>query len=418
LETAGFKAFRDFQRRAADLALACGKQDLHAKWLELQIPEKDMPDMEASLINSLNKSPSPYLVVINPKGSADYRQVNEIISQGSIFDWRLSLFRFSPASSELLRQREGWPEGETHWALFLNNQIIAHGPGLPTEDALIEGLDFSRMQTPANILRRFISEHPSRLDAKESLLRELRRLAEHKTKKKLGTGAGVDTTTSLNDEDDHDIWFEYATLYRQLLPHFLSQARPPSIWFGTRYDSPFSSNFFMHSQTMKNLAPALLPQIESCLISLPADEFVWGAWSGLSDFVANRNIRGLIETMEIAPTGDNTMMGLPPLAVRRSLVNRYRAKSDWQGVADVLEWERKRLLGIFEHSPARLNNSEWSLEMRQMLEAYLRLGKDYEASEFVRIWSQSPDWPEIKQNAIGLAEQCGKDNLAGQWGKL
>jgi hypothetical protein len=355
---------------------------------------------------SSNTQITTYLVLIN-EAESHRQQIETMISQGQIIDWRLSYFRLGHALSELLRRREGWPEREVHWALFHNSKIIAHGSGLPTEESLIQELELSRVQTPTNILRRFVSEHTAQFEAKAMLLDELKNIAEQKTEKKIGIGAGVDAARMLSEEDDQAIWDEYAVLYRQMLPTFLEQGRPR--WTS---HNPYQSEFFIHSQIMKNLARPLLFQVEACLKRQPTDAFLWGVWISLSGLVEHRQFSDLKEILTLSPL--DQPLNLPPSGSLEPLLKNYNKRSNWQGIIDVQEWRWE----IMKNNSLMLHLFNWSYDMQHLLEAYLNLEKNSDANEFIRVWSLSRSWQEIKPNAIKLAEKCGNKALADQWRKL
>jgi hypothetical protein len=216
----------------------------------------------------------------------------------------------------------------------------------------------------------------------------------------------------LSDEDDQTIWGEYASLYRQTFQYFIEQGRPRLMWAG----GPWGSDFFMHSQIMKNLARSFLPSLEACLKRQPTDNFLWGAWATLFDLDENISIKGLVEILVLSPF-DGPLDKLPPWDVRRTLLLRYHSKSNWQGIMDLLEWRWEAILNYSEHNPAKLGLQFWE-DTQFLLKAYLYLDKTRDANELVTIWSQSPDWQQIKHGPVIFAEQCGKSALAEQWGKL
>lgn len=409
-DIAKYPLYRDMQRRAADLALALGRHDLYTRWLSLQVLAKDKPDANDFEAVIYDNRKAPRLVVINGKTS-DVQQIDVLLRQGQINDWSVSRANITSELSEYLLAKEGWQKGETHWALFHDNTMLAHGPGLPTGEALISELEASRVQTPASLLRRFISEHPSHLAAKEMLLEELKRIAEQKVREKLGTAAGTDAA-QLSDENDQAIWGEYAVLYAQTFLDFFEQGRPRGFLIRGGM-GPWNSNYFMHSQIMKNHAQSYLPRIEACLKRRPTDEFLWGAWIPFFDLSENRLFADLRETLELSP--GNHPAGLPPSIQLNSLTSRYKARSNWQGIIGIQEW---RWEIIRYKSLDLLPILEWPRYIQPLLEAYLRLGKNSEANELVIICSQSPVWEQIKQSAVDLAKKCENEALAVQWGRL
>jgi hypothetical protein len=51
-------------------------------------------------------------------------------------------------------------------------------------------------------------------------------------------------------------------------------------------------------------------------------------------------------------------------------------------------------------------------------EAYLRLEKTNDANGMINAWSQSAAWEGVKPRAAEVAERCGKEALAEQWGRM
>jgi hypothetical protein len=318
--------------------------------------------------------------------------------------------------SGLLQKREGWPAKETHWALLDNKgKPLADGPGLPSEDALHRAIQSSGVLPLADLLRRFVSEHPSQFEAKVGLLGELNRLAAQKTMKKLGSDAGRNKTAMLSDDDDRDIWGECSFLYNEVLAYLLKQGRPHN--YGL-YRPPCQSDYFIHSQRMKAAIRSALAQIEAALGRQPFDRFLWDWWTDYASQMEYRHFMALKETLTLPPFTTSLDDGVPPNSVLRKMsLDKYVERAEWLGIIDLQEWR-------WQDNARRDTNSTssrvfWSMEWQHLLEAYLRLGMDSKANELVRDMSQSPyRWKENKTAAVGLAKKCGKDALAKQWGRL
>jgi hypothetical protein len=414
---------RGFQRRAAELALELGREDLQKAWLALQIPEKpkgaDLDDLDVQL--SIHANSRLILAVAN--GENFFRQIWELIYQDRIIGYGLSIrYRLNTSIlnaefSELLQKREGWPEKETHWALLdKTGKTLASGPGLPDEDTLHRALESSGALPLANLLRRFVSEHPSHFGAKLDLLDELMRLASRKTIEKIGNGAGRDKTAMLSDDDDRNIWGEYASLYHEVIAYMLEYGRTDD-WGVAQ--TPFQSDYFIHSKRMMALARSMLPQLEACLKRQPLDRILWKLWSDYSSQLELRQTMALKASLMLPPFSVPLEDSVLPGAVFRSqtLRNLFVPRADWLFIIDLQKWRWEEALGALDNF-SRLSEGIWAMEWGPLLEAYLRLGRDGEANEIVRVSSQSYEWEKIKQTAIGLAKNCGKDTLAEQWGKL
>ncbi|MCL1893746.1 MAG: hypothetical protein FWG02_05890 [Holophagaceae bacterium] len=402
--------FKDIQRRAAELANKLGRPEIQTKWLNMSINEKEKTDIE-DIYQKLGRFPlSPKLVIINGSES-DNKNVDALLKQSRIIDWRVIRSDLGKELTAFLQDYERWPEDGIKWALFFNDDMLSFGQGFPIEEILVRELESSRAQIPAYTLRRFISNNPTQFEAKESLLRELKRIAEAKTWEKLGVKAGNDLSLELSNEDDHTIWSNYATLYSQLLPYFLENGRPFLSWVGGAFDS----KYFIHSKTMKNLARSFLSQIEVALRRQPTDKFLWNAWIALDDLNDRQNLIELLDSLEFSPLA-NTLAKFPPDIA--TLRERYKERSNWRGIIDLQErlWEARQD-GLEQYTENSLG-SLWHQSILLWLEAYLRLDKTREANELIQFWSQYPFWGRIKQSAVDLAKKCEKETLAERWDKL
>ena len=423
---ARFPEYTSFHRRAAELALGCGRKDLNERWQAAQIAEEsaDNPETGELLSHFYQDGLShSYILMLLNANELDYQQVNSLLKKSRLIGWRLVCVSTGSELSEMVMRREGWLGDSTYWGLLeKNGGFVAHGFGLPDEETLYQALAHNNIETPADILRRFTRQYPTQLEAKQQLLYELKRLAEHNSKEKLGEGAGTNTAMLLSEEDDREIWGEYASLYRNFMPYFLSQGRQQWTW----YASPWSSAHFIHSKTMKNVAHQILPQIEESLRRQPTNNFLWEAWVYMSDLLESpRLFRNLMGSLVLSPM--DRPSDTPPTSARISLLKQYHARENWQGIIDVSEmfWE-ETLEGytateVTQDSAITIRMafmSKWEFELRYLLEAYLSLEKEYEANELARALSQSPIWAQVKPAAIELAERCGRTALAKQWRRM
>jgi hypothetical protein len=414
-DLAKLTAFRDFQRRAAELALECGREDLQKTWLALDIPEKpkgaDLDDLDAKM--NIYSNSRLILAVANGEQFGD--QIRSLINQDRIIGYGLSSAILNAELSELLQKREGWPEKEARWALFDNKgKSLAAGQGLPSEDAIHRAIESTGLLTLAGLLRRFVSEHPSQFEAKVTLLGELKRLAEQATGKKLGSDAGTNKTAMLSDDDDRDIWGEYAFLYGEVLAYLIEQGRPH---YARNYLPYCLSNYFIHSQRMKAAVRSALGQIEAGLRRQPFDGFLWNCWTDYASQMEYRHFMALKETVVLPPFTPSMNDTIPPHVGLRSVMrSKYVRRADWLGLIDFHEW---RWEGAMRDPKADLSRTFWWQEWSHLLEAYLRLGMDGKANDFVRDMTQSSDaWEKNKQAVIDLAKKCEKDTLAERWGRL
>ena len=399
----------DIQRRAAELALDCGRKDLDAKWRSLSIPEKStlpsLDDLE-SLYFQITPRGGIYLVVTN--GEKDSEQIDMLLEQNRFFEWDINKVVLSPEQSILLCQEEGWPKDGTYWALREKSGTLAHGPGLPSATEIHQTLQESAVEKGTDVLRRFIREHLNNMDAKLSLQHELRRVAEQKTKDRLGTMAGQDTALALSEEDDEAIWGEFTSRLNPLLLTLLEHSMP-WVWV----ESFCESDYFIHSQKMKDVARSLLPNVEASLRRQPNNDNLWQIWSALAELEGLRRYRDLKETLVPSPSKDR-ISSIPLEMSRKILVKRYRARSNWRELADVLEpyWE------TFRDRVRSQTDWIWEDTIQYLLEAYIRMGKESDANSLLTAWGQSPAWETVLQGAIALAEKCDREALAERWKRL
>jgi len=341
---------KEFQSRAADLAKSCGNSDLRDRWAALQMPEHkdinidDVLDMRHRISGVFDESPMLIVALavspFDPKDPLNVKafkleelkrdQLAELLEKGQLLDWRLGL-HYTGNMPAWFIQKYGLQRGnEDKWALLDPNfKVLAQGTGSPSTAALLQALEASNLETPASVGRRFIKEHPSHSEAREMLLRELKRVAEQKTKEAIG--ADADNSRLLSDQDDHAIWWEYSQIFRLALSSALERGRI------TSNIDDFTSEQFIHSPLMKNLARLMLPQVEACLQRQPTNDFLWASWVSLSGLNEYHPFGTLKETLVLAPMSD-PLSDLPPSWPRSKLLEQYQSSSNWQGVLDVQEW--------------------------------------------------------------------------------
>ncbi|MCL1893644.1 MAG: hypothetical protein FWG02_05340 [Holophagaceae bacterium] len=415
LDLAKFPAYKDLQRRAGELALNCGREDVASQWAIIEIPEKpDKPDMDDVMAEThYYNTQTAILVIIN--GEASAKDVSTLINQNRVRKWELGSSILNPGLSELICQQMGWQVGVSQWALVdSNGRIIGHGANLPTEDLLCQTLEQNSIRTPAEFLHRFVIEHPNHFTAKINLLGKLKDEAEALTKEKIGKDAGVDDTLLLSDEDDQAIWGEYAVLCHSVITYVTEQAS--SNWAGAGYNHA-SSRYFIHSKKMKNLAPSLLEMVEWSLVRQPTNPQLWALWMPWSELKPNYNFTNFKETLVVSPESDP--LDLPPsFSARWMMMREYHMRQRWQKIIDLQEWRLQVILadlGRYGGEAERL----WGYEWQPLLEAYMGLEKDKEADELLKLWNtQSAGWQKTKESAIALANKHGRTALAERWAKL
>jgi hypothetical protein len=314
--------------------------------------------------------------------------------------------------SELLNKRNGLPGDAISWTLFeANAKAIASGPNLPNEDDLHKALAQSATRTKADILRRFVRAHPSHHGAKVSFLQELKRLAEEKTKEKIGQDAGVDKSKLLSGEDDEAIWGEYASNLSSMFTDILAKNNS-----GNASEATDISFFSRHSPKMKALASLMLPNVEAALRRQPTSISLWGLWFRMAILTEKPDFKTFRGTLALSPHSDT--LDAPPQFTRWMEGSYLMERAEWQMLIDMFSWQLETIRTALDQNPARMQAGLWVKGFEYLLEAYLRLDKDSEANALVNYWKTSPAFRALKQGMVDLAKKCGKNALAEQWEKL
>jgi hypothetical protein len=412
LDMARLPALGDVRRRAVELAKAAGRGDLDRKWAAMKIPGApsgpDMDALEAHLRAIVAGVPTVFMA--GTREMPDSVWMNRAESDKVELEWPLNVQDLNPRLSELLFAREGWPKDGARWVLMDGDRaILASGPGAPTAEDILQALGSSGKEPPAKRLRRFVSEHPRHIEAKESLLAALELTAVNRASAMEASRRSPDekysVANTLAEEEDWAIWGDYATLYGQVLPLLMESHQP----YGPGAVISYSS---IHtSKAVNGVAHALLPQIEAQMRRRPMDEFLWDRWTKLSDVGGQSRFKGLRDSITLSPLDDP--LGFPPEGPCLILTIRYLLKHSWQELIDLHEWRWEAIKGNLS------GIGEASTPARFLLEAYLNLGKDHEAEAIVEVLHRLPEWKDgwFKDSVVEFAKKLGKDTLAERWAK-
>jgi hypothetical protein len=418
LDIAKLPVFGDFRYRATGLAEDYGRGDLSRKWTAMEIPAKqevtDMDDLEACIGATSWIVPT---IVLMGADKSDIERVGAMLIKGMVVDWRWVIEPLDPRFSDLMRTREGWPKGAKHWALIdTDRTILGGGPGLPTDKDILHAFEQSEIEHPVMPLRRFVSEHPSHMDAKGFLLVELKRVAEYRAMEAIELrwgakerwftkkGALDRLAKALAENEDTAIWGECAALYRQVLPLSMRYAQAKT------EDNQYKNLLLFSSMTMKDVAKELLPLVEAQMKRRPMDEFLWHQWASLSGLGEERYFGDLKNTLALSPLDDP--LDLPPQKARDILLSRYGTNENWQGIIDLHEWRWEAMRDGVEFDIFADDKRLISV-VRPLLDAYLRTGKDKEAEAVVEtLVKRNPAGTMLLFFAVGLARDCGRGALA------
>jgi hypothetical protein len=415
LDMANLPGLGDIRRKATELAKTCGRGDLGRKWAAMRIPDRpsgpDMDALDAHLRAMVASEDAPVVLMASTTEMPDSALMDRAQLNKVQLEWPLEVEALTPRLSELLFAREGWSKGETHWALMdTNRTMLANGPSAPTAEDILQALERTGKEPLAKRLRRFVSEHPRHVEAKQSLLRELERMAGNRAAEMERSRRSPDLEFSLantlTEEEDWGIWGEYAALCGQVLPLLMECAQPyVSGMITISYLSIHSS------KTLNGVAHALLPQIEAQMRRRPMDEFLWDRWILLSDIGGQSRFKNLKSSITLSPLDDP--LDCPPELLGFLLTIRYRQKGNWQGIIDLYEWRWEAIRGGVESGVTDTASPGWFL-----IEAYLNLGNDHEAEAIVEVLRQTPRWEGwLKGQVVDSAKKLGKDALAERWAK-
>lgn len=353
------------------------------------------------------------------------------------------LERKQPLGRELALLR-GWDAEKPHWALVgPGRQVFAEGTEAPTSMQFAELYHRSPLRSRAERLRAFLKENPDHAEAMATFVLELRSLGERRAEKILAQAKPAEGKAPqpepnrvpevpaplLSEADDERIWSEYALRYEQFLRGNLWPGPIPSSSSPLPLAAQLSS-FAEQSPRLRDLAHRVLPLVEARLQVRLSDERRWKVWLSLRHAGAGgRPSELLIGVMP--PPGTQHW---PPSAALDAFVEDAQEREDWRDAEVVLQaaYDRNQdLLKALDaaakedatgHAPANLGSyfgfGTWNGEAALLTEAKLRLGKLQEADKIFREAFARAPRPEIAREAAALAQRCGADGLAEQWGNL
>ncbi len=377
-----------------------------------------------------------------------------------------------------LQRLAGWSPDKPHWALIgQDKRVHAEGSEAPTAAQIVEAYRLSPLHTRAEMLREFLKLNGGQTDALARLILETRALAEHRTERLLGANSSAsawapppvksggkgdaqspaqgDAAASataqstipqvpalLSDEQDAQVWDEYAALYERFITdgHWLDFSPDGS---GPMPLAGQLSDAAEHSPRLIALALSLLPEVEDHLRTRPSDEGRWQVWTSLRS--ATGEVRPSTVLQGLAPLPGT--LRWPPAAALDAFVEEAERTGNWREAEPVLQAsfdQNKEFLRSLEaaaQKDAGLHGNQaqggaggpsgarvemgnyfgfggWNGEVALLVEAKLRLGKTAEADQiFQEVYARVPK-TATAENASALARKCGAAGLAEKWGRL
>lgn len=339
-----------------------------------------------------------------------------------------------PQSSTLgkeLSAREHWGS-EARWALVdKHGAVLESGTTLPTKETLKALVERWGIQGPIQVLSSFLASHPDRVDALDTLLTRrvylARRLMRPYLKPVKPLPANEFPTAppdpprlsrSLPDEMDEKIWGPVARLLgvaqRDQVVRYLDGAGTLIL---------FSSGAAL-SPVMQGAASRSLPQIEEALRTQPDSYTLWDLWVRLQEIAGGRPLRPLLDSITPLPLPNAKVM---PTDISLGIyISGAKRAGHWRDIVDLVQpwWNdqketHRRVFTLDQDGkPGDALKGDWDRLIAPLVEAYLRLGRAFDADRVVRetmAWRPSPGLPRW---ASEVARQCGDEASAAQWARM
>ncbi len=386
---------------------------------------------------------NPVLVLVAPTGTALRSETLKILRDPELADLELSLRMVDAPPSELANKvRAGIPglacEG---WALLSNTGVLlTSGHQAPSAQALLKALSAAGVTPPLTQVKAFLRDHPDHLEARDDLLRLLRKGAVARTLKTLmldGTtpedrlrtrgqravqfhgsslpDPGPFRGKRLSEEEDLRIWAPYA----QELDRSFRNGTWPALQFQTSRteDVPVE----VCSPLMQALYRRHLPKLEAALEAMPSRRDLWRLWGRFQ--ILSEHFRAVAFLQGLTPPPPELGRPWPPTEARPALALEARLGGDWRGVRDLLEgdWKHFQAYGDVIRTAKRKGGPlpfqvvDWEGTLGPLLESMLRLGSSMEARELVDLLRLLDEGPSLVEHAAALAATCARPDLAKQW---
>jgi hypothetical protein len=301
--------------------------------------------------------------------------------------------------------------GMERWiALDAKNRLVASGVQVPVARDLASSLARAGFVDPIKQLKDFLRSHPDHVEAREDLLKELRKYAIKNCKP--GTG-------DLAPGDDALAWAPFAGAVQEAFKNEWQFLNLP--FFRVEEDQPER-----RSPLMKTFFRLYLPRVEQELVKDPTRQSLWNLWAWMARSTGLGPWPKFLSALSpfTYPGGPTC----PSENVAVWLVTVAKAKGDWEHVASFAraatgfysnpagEWNTWSpgtftMTLAFQPIPGYPEKSAWE----PLLEALARLGKDGDAKDaftecFARFGSRSRTWAQL------AATSAGRPDLAREWG--
>jgi hypothetical protein len=362
-------------------------------------------------------------------------------------------------------EKEGWPAGKPHWAIFdSKGRIVADGAHVPTAAQLADACAGADIVGKAETFRRFLREHPNHEEARGAMLQEMLEIAEVRTRHFLRilenspsgirivgdvdgmvmdshadmgpTAEQLENLPALGADADESIWGEYCAILQRHLEGAWWQSGPSSAKNAQQLSDDtrsMVSPWVGFSPAAKAAYSNVVPRVEAALVRQPISPSLWKLWISMRRVGAGKSVKELLDTLKPGP---NVAPGdWPPPSVRPLYLKMCRETGDWDAIRELVGpgWvsvcaradEMFRDIGDDTRASlskmvslgdlAGFSQGFWHANAEAYLEALLRQQRLSEAEQMMKTWASGEGWPGALLAAAAIANGLGYDGLAKAW---
>jgi pentatricopeptide repeat protein len=205
-------------------------------------------------------------------------------------------------------------------ALDMRNKMILSGTRVPDAEDFERQLDERKIKSPLSQIRDFLILNPDNLDAKEKLLKEVRRRALHRMPQ--------DCAEDLNMEQDLKTWGMLAAETDRVFS---------GSWIGLTLDffHPKYGQPEQYSPLMRNAFKKHLPKVEAAIRQDPINDSLWTIWAWLARSSPNYKWNVFfdsIDSFDLPESQNVAKWNTPRSNVYVWVVQDARSRGDWEAV--------------------------------------------------------------------------------------
>jgi hypothetical protein len=409
----------------------------------------------------LKPNESALMIYFGVEGDKALREIRNSLHSVELAPMNIRLVTQGPAPTEYgsadVFRRELRLKSGSVWALANRKGILlAQGEVAPSTQMLAKALEEDKIHSPIKVIKDFIKSNPDHLDAKSELLLLLRKSAIARTigvmelnvktddvlpmdinaqselhYKSLSQRAKFDFAPfqgkQLEDEDDKEIWGEYA---REV--EYLFRTGEWRLAFLTNYRWNIPAEIC--SPMMKSLYRHLLPQVEQALRERPSsylsDEY-WHTYAWMRSIAgADGSIKSMLDSMALSPTKKTDW---PPESVFSLFEQEAREQGRWGNYAELL-WGKLDEVIYEQIEYAMRNNAIRNSEffsffpvtfllvqrdfIDPLLESLIKVSRIEDAEKVIMSLARLPRFRDLPKHAAEIAEKFVRADLASRWANL